>query len=94
MALSYVYVTLNEVVEYTEIEEAEPTFGKRVAEAFIDTFTGFWSFCQDMFIVAIHLLPVMIITAAVIVIHKLRKKKKKEKKEKLEAERRESEEKK
>jgi hypothetical protein len=34
VALSFVYITLDEVVEYTEISEASPSFGKRIADAF------------------------------------------------------------
>ena len=81
VALSFVYVTLNEVVEYTEIEEAEPTFGARIAEAFVGTFKNFWAFCQDFFVAMVWLLPVMIIAAAVTVTVVILKKRKRAKRE-------------
>ena len=91
VALSFVYITLNEVVEYTEIEDEEPTFGARIAEAFVGTFQNFWEFCQDFFIGMIWMLPTIIITAAIITLIVFLKKRKRAKKE---AEAREKEEKK
>ena len=81
VALSFVHVTLSEVVEYTEIEEAEPTFGARIAEAFVGTFKNFWVFCQDFFISVIWMLPTLIIAAAVITLIVISRKKKRAKRE-------------
>ena len=89
VALSYVYITLDEVVEYTEIVEEDPTFGSRVAEAFVGTFRNFWAFCQDFFVTLIWMLPVIIIAAAIIVITVVLKKKKRTK---LEAQKKTKEE--
>lgn len=61
VALSYVYITLDEVVEYTEIVEEDPTFGDRIAEAFVGTFQNLWLFCQELVIVIVWLLPGIII---------------------------------
>ena len=89
VALSFVYVTLDEVAEYTEIVEEEPTFGARIAEAFLGTFENFWFFCQDLFVAVIWMLPVLIIAGVVIPPIVISKKKKRAKRE---AERREKEE--
>jgi len=91
VALSFVHITLSEVVEYTEIEEKDPTFGARIAEAFVGTFENFWVFCQDFFVTLIWMLPVIIIAAAITALIVILKKKKRAK---LEAERRAREEKK
>ncbi len=69
VALSFVHITLDEVVEYTEIVEEDPSFGARIAEAFVGTFQNFWNFCQELVIVAVWLLPgIIIIGVAVPVI--------------------------
>ena len=81
VALSFVHVTLSEVVEYTEIDEEEPTFGARVAGAFTGTFENFWKFCQNLFIAVIWMLPTLIIAAAIITIIVLARKKKRAKRE-------------
>jgi flagellar basal body-associated protein FliL len=81
VALSFVYVTLKEVVEYTEITEEEPTFGARIAEAFVGTFQDFWVFCQDLLVSVIWMLPTLIITAAVITVIVTSRKRKRKKKE-------------
>ena len=81
VALSFVNITLSEVVEYTEIEVEEPTFGARIADAFTGTFKNFWVFCQDFFISVIWMLPTLIIAAAVIAVIALLRRKKRAKRE-------------
>jgi cytochrome c-type biogenesis protein CcmH/NrfF len=81
VALSFVHVTLAEVVEYTEIEEKEPTFVQRMGEAFVGTFKNFWGFCQDLFISVIWMLPTIIIAAIVITLLSFHRKKKRAKRE-------------
>ena len=81
VALSYVYITLDEVAEYTEIEEKDPTFGERIADAFVGTFANFWVFCQNLFIWLIWMLPTIIIAAVAVPLVIYFRKKKKEKKE-------------
>ena len=86
VALSFVHIKLSEVVEYTEITEKEPTFGARIAEAFVGTFQNFWVFCQDFFVSVIWMLPTLIIAATVItviVIFRKRKRKIKEAKQQM-----------
>jgi cytochrome c-type biogenesis protein CcmH/NrfF len=81
VALSFVHVTLAEVVEYTEIEEKEPNFVQRMGEAFVGTFKNFWGFCQDLFISVIWMLPTIIIAAIVITLLSFHRKKKRAKRE-------------
>jgi len=81
VALSFVHITLSEVVEYTEIEDEEPTFGSRVAGAFVGTFENFWEFCQDLFISVIWMLPTLIIAAAIATVIILVRKRKRAKRE-------------
>ncbi|MBO5024166.1 MAG: DUF4349 domain-containing protein [Clostridia bacterium] len=64
--MSYVYISLDEVVEYTEIVEEDPTFGMRIKEAFVGTFENFVDFCQGFVIALVWLLPVIIIAAIVV----------------------------
>ena len=61
--MSFVYISLNEVVEYTEIVEKDPTFGTRIKNAFIGTFENFVDFCQGFVIAIVWLLPAIIIAA-------------------------------
>ena len=95
VALSYVYITLDEVVEYTEIVEEDPTFGDRIAEAFVGTFQNFWNFCQELVIVAVWLLPgIIIVGVSVPVIVFFARRYDKKKRAKYEAEIKSREEKK
>ena len=61
--MSFVYISLDEVVEYTEIVEKDPTFGTRIKNAFIGTFENFVDFCQGFVIAIVWLLPAIIIAA-------------------------------
>lgn len=64
VALSFVYVTLDEVVEYTEITEDEPSFGEELADAFIGTFQNFGNFCKNLVIFIVWMLPGIIVIGA------------------------------
>lgn len=64
--MSYIYISLDEVVEYTEIVEEDPTFGMRIKEAFIGTFENFADFCQRFVIAIVWFLPAIIIAAVVV----------------------------
>jgi hypothetical protein len=81
VALSFAHITLAEVVEYTEIEETEPTFGERALDAFVGTFRNFWSFCQNLFIAVIWMLPALLIAAALITVIVLVRRKKRARRE-------------
>ena len=64
--MSYVYISLDEVVEYTEIVDEDPTFGMRIKDAFVGTFENFVDFCQGFIIAIVWLLPAIIIAAIVV----------------------------
>lgn len=64
--MSYVYISLDEVVEYTEIVDEDPTFGMRIKEAFSGTFENFVDFCEGFVIAIVWMLPVIIIAAIVV----------------------------
>jgi hypothetical protein len=80
VALSYVYITLDEVVEYTEIVEEEPSFGSRIASTFVQSFKNFGVFCQELLIIIIWMLPMFMVigigAVVLIVLIRLRDKKK------------------
>lgn len=61
VALSYVYIMLDEVVEYTEIIEEEPSFGSRIASTFVQSFKNFVTFCQELIIIIIWMLPLFMV---------------------------------
>lgn len=78
---STVNLTVNEVVEYTEVEEEDPTFGKRISNAFTKTWTFFGELCLDIAVGLVWLMPYIIIPviiiAVIVLIVKLNKKNKK-----------------
>jgi hypothetical protein len=58
---STVELTINEVIEYTEIEKDEPTFWERISDTFVNSWTGFWEFCQDLAVFLVGAMPVFCI---------------------------------
>ncbi|MBQ9748529.1 MAG: DUF4349 domain-containing protein [Clostridia bacterium] len=78
---SYIYITLNEVVEYQEPEEE--TYFDRLLASVGGTFVSFARVLGEILIVVIWLLPYIVIAVGVLVgIHFVRKKKKNQKKDK------------
>ena len=70
VAYSYVYLTLNEVREYTQPAPSTDTFGDRLLETLKETGSGFVSFLEGLLFLIIHLAPYLVligITAFVIV---------------------------
>lgn len=63
---SYVYISVNEVIEYTEKEE--PTFWQRLGEAFSGTFVKFGEIMGEVFIVLIWVLPFLILGGIIAVL--------------------------
>ncbi len=59
VAYSTVYLTLAEVVEYTE--EEEPTFGSRISNAFSESWTAFGENCQDFAVWFVGALPTLLV---------------------------------
>ncbi len=63
VALSTVNLTLNEVVEYTEVEA--PTFGERIGKAFSESWTAFGKGCQDFAVWFVEAFPTLMILGAI-----------------------------
>ncbi len=61
VAMSTVNLSLTEVVEYTVVDEAEPTFGARVSEAFVNSWTSFGKGCQNFAVWFVSALPVLVV---------------------------------
>lgn len=85
---STVELRIEEVVEYTVIDDEEPGFGERISEAFKESWSNFGEFCQDFVVFLVYAMPVLLIPAIIviiiiiaIVIGKRKKKKLKEKNE-------------
>jgi len=86
VAYSTVNLTVSEVVEYTPIKDDEPTFGERIAEAFVDSWTDFGEGCMDFAVFLVSALPTLlifpgipaVIVVIVIVVNRKNKKKKQE----------------
>ena len=66
VALSFVHITLDEVVEYTEIVEKDPSFGQRIASTFVDTFKDFGDFCGEFFLFIVRMLPLILVAAVIV----------------------------
>lgn len=62
---STVELTVTEVIEYTEVQVEEPTFGERISTTFIKTWRGFWEFCQDLAVFFVGAMPVFLVFALI-----------------------------
>ena len=72
-----VSVSLNEVNEITTISQEEAGLGKRIKDAFINTFDGLVRFLEGLLIVVVAGFPIWIIIAVIVfVIVKVRKRRK------------------
>ena len=89
VAYSTVNLTVQEVIEYTPVEEEEPTFGERIAEAFVESWTNFGEGCMDFAVFLVAAFPTLlafpgipaVIVVIVIAINRKNKKKKEDNKE-------------
>ena len=68
VAYSYVYLTLNEVREYTQPAPSTDTFGDRLLETLKDTGSGFLSFLEGLLFLVIHFAPYLVLIGIVSVI--------------------------
>jgi hypothetical protein len=78
VSMSTVYLSLEEVIEYTPVEPVPVTFGERLSRAFSESWLSFKNFMQGLVIAVIWLLPFIIllgVIAAVIIILSLRARK-------------------
>lgn len=82
------YSTVNleivEVVEYTELEKEEAAFGKRIGQAFKNSWKNFGKFLQGLAVFLVAAFPTLLVLAAItfLVIFIIRKSKKKNKNDK------------
>lgn len=88
VAYSTVNLTIDEVVEYTPIKDDEPTFGERIAEAFIKSWKDFGIGFMDFTVFLVSAIPTLlifpgipaVIVIIVIAVNRKNKKKKEENK--------------
>lgn len=68
--VSYATVKLeiSEVVEYTEVNYGEETFGERIAKAFTESWENFGEFCQDFIVFIVSALPVLVFPGIALII--------------------------
>ena len=90
VAYSTVSINLYEVLEYSQINRTELTFGERFVRALKRGVTDFWDGCQDFAVWFAEALPTLILLAAltfaaIVIIKKIRKTKKLKKAQKSEA---------
>ena len=60
---STVELTITEVIEYTEVQVDEPSFGERISTTFVKSWTGFGEFCQDFAVFLVGAMPVLVVFA-------------------------------
>jgi hypothetical protein len=90
VAYSTVNLTIDEVVEYTPVKDNDPTFGKRIAEAFVESWKNFGEGFMDFTVFMVSAIPTLIIFPGipaviiliVVAVHKKKKKMVKEESEK------------
>lgn len=85
---STVNLTVRDVVEYTPVEEEDPTFFERIGKAFVESWTAFGEGFMDFTVFMVYAFPTLLvfpgipaaIAIIVIVVNKKKKKKKEENK--------------
>ena len=65
VAMSTVYLTLNEVITYTEVVKPDPTFGERIGEAFRESWVDFGEGCQDFAVWFVEAFPTLLVLAVI-----------------------------
>ena len=65
VAMSTVHLTLREVIVYTEVVDPDPTFGQRVKEAFVESWTDFGRGWQDFFVWFIEAFPTLLVVVGI-----------------------------
>ena len=63
VAMSTVYLTLDEVITYTAPVEEDPTFGERIARAFTKSWADFGQGCQDFAVWFVEAFPTLLVLA-------------------------------
>ena len=85
VSYSTVNLTIDEVVEYTPTKEEDPSFGKRIAEAFVESWKDFGVGFMDFTVFMVRAIPTLLIfpgipVVIIIVAVAVNRKKKKNKK--------------
>ena len=65
VAISTVYLTLHEVITYTEVPKPDPTFGERIGEAFKESWVNFGEGCQDFAVWFVEAFPTLLVLAVI-----------------------------
>ena len=65
VAMSTVYLTLHEVITYTEVVKPDPTFGERLEKAFKDSWADFGEGCQDFAVWFVEAFPTLLVLAVI-----------------------------
>ena len=65
VAMSTVYLTLDEVITYTAPVAEEPTFGERITRAFTESWKDFGEGCQDFAVGFVESLPTLLVLAVI-----------------------------
>ncbi len=65
VAYSTVNLTLREVIEFTQLEEEEPTFFERISNAFTESWTAFGEGCMDLAVFFVYAFPTLLVIAAI-----------------------------
>ena len=61
VAMSTVYLTLREVITYTEVVVEAPTFGERIGKAFRESWSDFGEGCQDFAVWFVEAFPTLMV---------------------------------
>lgn len=65
VSYSTVYMSVEEVVEYTKITEEEPTWGERLADAFKESWREFGEGFQDFTVWLLYAIPTLLVLAVI-----------------------------
>lgn len=65
VAYSTVTVTLEEVIEYTQVTTPRDTFGSRIAKAFTESWQDFAEGCQSFTVWLVYALPTLLVLAVI-----------------------------
>ena len=65
VAMSTVHLTLREVIVYTEVVDPDPTFGQRVKDAFVESWTDFGRGWQNFFVWFIEAFPTLLVVVGI-----------------------------
>lgn len=65
VAMSTVKLSLREVVTYTEVEEPDPTFGQRMKETFVESWSEFGEGWLDFFVWFVGAFPTLLVVVGI-----------------------------